>query len=143
MRGATPELNALTFNSILENVAPPPHLSSPAGPDSPSLPAIVDYVLLNAAALLHVSGRAADWKEGVAIARESIESGGARAAFEGFRDASKRAMGEDNLGPLLVEDDGGVAAKNGFVKSWLRTRGRSSSRNSQGEDRDTSEGSRQ
>lgn len=53
------------------------------------------------------------------IARESIESGGAQAAFEGFRDASKRAMGED-VDFLDVEDDGGKAARNGFVKSWLQ-----------------------
>lgn len=53
------------------------------------------------------------------IARESIESGGAKAAFDGFRDASKRAMGED-VAFTAVEDDGGVAARNGFVKSWLQ-----------------------
>lgn len=56
------------------------------------------------------------------MARESIESGGANAAFEGFRDASKRTMGE-SVGVRVVEDDGGVAAKNGAVKSWLRSKG--------------------
>lgn len=55
------------------------------------------------------------------LARESIESGGAQAAFEGFRDTSKIAMGE-NVDFRGVEDDGGVAAKNGFVKSWLKER---------------------
>jgi anthranilate phosphoribosyltransferase len=84
--------------------------------------AIYDYVLLNAAALLYVSGRASSYIEGVRIARESIESGGAKAAFEGFRDAGKRAMGE--LQSLVVEDDGGVAAKNGEVKSWLQNKGK-------------------
>lgn len=122
MRGSTPDLNALTFNAVISGTTTPPaHLSSPASPDSPSLDAIRDYVLINAAALLHVSGRAKDWKHGVAIARESIESGGARTAFEGFRDASKLAMGEQ-VDMMIVEDDGGVAAKNGFVKSWLRAR---------------------
>lgn len=82
---------------------------------------LTDYVLLNAAALLHVAGRARDWKDGVRLARESIESGGAIAAFEGFRDASRIAMGE-NVDVVAVEDDGGVAAKNGFVKAWLRSR---------------------
>jgi anthranilate phosphoribosyltransferase len=82
---------------------------------------ITDYVLLNAAALLHVSGRASDWKDGVRIARESIESGGAQAAFEGFRDQSQKAMGE-NVEDRRVEDDGGVAAKNGFVKAWLKAK---------------------
>ncbi|RSH86929.1 anthranilate phosphoribosyltransferase [Saitozyma podzolica] len=122
VRGSTPDLNALTFNSVISGTTTPPaHLSSPASPDSPSLDAIRDYVLINAAALLHVSGRAKDWKHGVAIARESIESGGAKTAFEGFRDASKMAMGEQ-VDVMVVEDDGGVAAKNGFVKSWLKAR---------------------
>lgn len=120
VRGATSDLNALTFHTLIENNGQPPaHLSSPAGPDSPSLVAISDYVLLNAAALLHVSGRAKDWKDGVRLARESLASGGAKAAFEGFRDTSKQAMGED-VDVKIVEDDGGVAAKNGFVKSWLK-----------------------
>lgn len=78
----------------------------------------MDYVLLNAAALLYVSGKASSYREGVEFARESIESGGAWAAFEGFRDASKKAMGE-YVDVKAVEDDGGVAAKNGTVKAWL------------------------
>lgn len=120
VRGSTPDLNALTFTAILEGATEPPsHLSAPASAESPSLTSITDYVLLNSAALLHVSGRAKDWKDGVRIARESIESGGAKAAFEGFRDASKRAMGED-VDFKGVEDDGGVAARNGDVKSWLQ-----------------------
>ncbi len=122
VRGATPALNALTIETLLSNDdQPPSHLSAPASPDSPSLPAIRDYVLLNAAALLHVAGRAKDWKDGVRIARDSIEGGGAKAAFEGFRDASKKAMGEA-VGSKVVEDDGGVAAKDGKVTSWLEER---------------------
>ncbi|WWC65206.1 anthranilate phosphoribosyltransferase [Kwoniella dejecticola CBS 10117] len=124
VRGATPDLNALTFQSIMSNSPAPSHLSSPVDSDSPSLDTIRDYVLLNAAALLHVSGKAKSWKEGVDIARETIESGGAQAAFEGFRDASKKAMGE-HVNEMAVEDDGGIAAKNGYVKAWLRERGRS------------------
>ncbi|KAL7422838.1 anthranilate phosphoribosyltransferase [Cryptotrichosporon argae] len=123
VRGATPDLNALTFNAILSGSAAPAHLSAPAGSDSPSLQAITDYVLLNAAALLHVSGRAKDWKDGVRLARESIESGGARAAFEGFRDATMVAMGEAKDGETgVIEDDGGSAARNGFVKAWLQSK---------------------
>ncbi|RXK42002.1 anthranilate phosphoribosyltransferase [Tremella mesenterica] len=119
VRGSTPTLNASTFISLLTSSPPPPHLSSPPGPDSPSLEAIRDYVLLNAAALLHISGRAKDWKEGVQMARESIENGSAMRAFEGFRDYSKLAMGE-RVGYKAVEDDGGVAAKDGEVQSWLK-----------------------
>lgn len=123
VKGSTPEDNALTFNAILDGTAPPPHLANPSGPDAPSMEAIKDYILINAAALLHISGRAKTWREGVELARESIESGGARAAFDGFRDASKRAMGEKNLDlPPAPEDDGGVAARNGFVKAWLHQR---------------------
>jgi anthranilate phosphoribosyltransferase len=80
-------------------------------------------VLINAAALLHISGRAASWKEGVELARESLHSGGARAAFDGFRDTSKLVMGEKGQDlPPAPEDDGGVAARNGFVKAWLHQR---------------------
>lgn len=44
-----------------------------------------DLVLVNAAAALVIAGRAADWKAGVAIAEESIDSGAARAALEALR----------------------------------------------------------
>jgi anthranilate phosphoribosyltransferase len=123
VRGATPDLNALTFQAILSGSAAqvPAHLSAPASADSPSLQSITDYVLLNSAALLHVSGRAKDWKDGVRLARESLESGGAKIAFEGFRDTSRQAMGE-KIDVRVVEDDGGVAAKNGEVKAWLRAK---------------------
>ena len=122
VRGATPQLNALTFQTILDNSSEPPsHLSAPASPDSPSLTSILDYVLLNSAALLFVAGRVSSYEDGVRIAQESIASGGAKAAFEGFRDTSKLAMGE-NVDVKVVEDDGGVAAKNGFVKAWLRAK---------------------
>lgn len=123
VKGGTPEDNAQTFNAILDNTGPPPHLANNTAEDAPSLDAIRDYVLINAAALLHISGRAPTWRDGVALARESLESGGARAAFDGFRDMSKRAMGEKGLDlPPAPEDDGGVAARNGFVKSWLSQR---------------------
>ncbi|BEI84413.1 hypothetical protein CcaverHIS002_0410170 [Cutaneotrichosporon cavernicola] len=122
VKGSTPEDNALTFNAIMDGTAPPPHLANPAGPDAPSMEAITDYILINAAVLLHISGRAKTWRDGVALARESIESRGARAAFDGFRNASKRAMGEEELDLPVLEDDGGVAARNGFVKAWLHRR---------------------
>ena len=114
-------MNALTFTALLnKSEQPPSHLSAPASPESPSLHAILDYVLLNAAALLYVCGRAKDWKDGVRIARESLQSGSAKAAFEGFRDTSKKAMGEA-IDSKLVEDDGGTAARNGDVKSWFHS----------------------
>ena len=49
---------------------------------------VLDFVLLNAATALYVSGTAKDLKEGVKLARESITSGSAKKALDGFRDAS-------------------------------------------------------
>ena len=46
--------------------------------------AILDFVLLNAAALLVCAEKAKDWKDGVRLARESINSGSARKALDGF-----------------------------------------------------------
>lgn len=49
---------------------------------------VLDFVLLNAAALLVVAEKAKDWKDGVRLASESIQSGGARKALDGFVKAS-------------------------------------------------------
>ncbi|RCH78711.1 anthranilate phosphoribosyltransferase, partial [Rhizopus stolonifer] len=46
---------------------------------------ILDFVLLNAAALLVVAGIAQDFKEGVQKAKESIRSGNARHVLDSFR----------------------------------------------------------
>lgn len=46
---------------------------------------ILDFVLLNAGALLVVSSIATDFKDGVAKARESIRSGNAKRVLESFR----------------------------------------------------------
>ena len=46
--------------------------------------AVLDFVLLNAALLLVCAEKAKDWKDGVQIARESISSGNARKALDGF-----------------------------------------------------------
>ena len=50
-----------------------------------------DTVLLNAAAALIVAGRAADLREGVALAGRSIASGAALAALETLRRETARA----------------------------------------------------
>ncbi|KAI9356408.1 anthranilate phosphoribosyltransferase [Pilaira anomala] len=47
--------------------------------------AILDFVLLNASALLVVSGIATDFKDGVMKARDSIRSGKAKRVLESFR----------------------------------------------------------
>ena len=49
-----------------------------------------DTVLLNAAAALIVAGRAADLREGVALAGRSIASGAALAALETLRRETRR-----------------------------------------------------
>lgn len=53
---------------------------------------ILDYVLLNCAALLKVSGIAKMYKEGVEMARESITSGAAKRALETFRTESTNVL---------------------------------------------------
>jgi anthranilate phosphoribosyltransferase len=49
-----------------------------------------DVVLMNAAAALLAAGKAADLAEGVALARESIDSGNASAALEALGELSRR-----------------------------------------------------
>jgi len=66
--GGTPEENAQAFKALLDG--------------TPG--AYRDAVLLNAAAALVIAGKAADLKEGVALAAESIDSGAARDKVEGL-----------------------------------------------------------
>ena len=61
MRGAGPEENARLAREILDGAAGPRR----------------DVVLLNAAAALRASGLARGWKEGLGLAAEAIDSGGA------------------------------------------------------------------
>lgn len=68
VRGGTPEENGRAFRGLLDG--------APGG--------YRDAVLLNAAAALVVAGRVASLREGVAMARESIDSGAARAKVEGL-----------------------------------------------------------
>ncbi|KAJ8324706.1 anthranilate phosphoribosyltransferase [Batrachochytrium dendrobatidis] len=61
--------NAATMSALLDNAL--------TGP-------IVDFVLMNAAALLYVAGAASNLKEGVALARQSISSGTAKQQLHQF-----------------------------------------------------------
>ncbi|ORZ19788.1 anthranilate phosphoribosyltransferase [Absidia repens] len=54
---------------------------------------ILDFVLLNAAALLVVGGIASDFKDGVIKARTSIQSGQAKSVLLSFRDATAKLQG--------------------------------------------------
>lgn len=71
----TPEDNARVVERLLAG-------ELPAGDP------ILDYVLMNAAALATVEGTARDWKHGVELARESIASGRAREALDAYTEAS-------------------------------------------------------
>ena len=71
--GGTPEHNARAFRALLDGEAS----------------AYRDAVLLNAAAALVVAGRVDDLREGVAIARESIDSGAARGKVEALAAATQ------------------------------------------------------
>lgn len=79
--GGTPDENAATFRALLT--------SGDAIPAE--LVPILHFVLMNAAALLVVSGIAPDFTEGTGLALESITSGKAWQALEIFREASKEA----------------------------------------------------
>ena len=82
--GGTPGENAETFKALLQS-----------GNDIPErLTPVLDFVLMNAAALLIVAGLATDLKEAVEKARESITSGKAWNALEQFRDAGLAAASQ-------------------------------------------------
>ncbi len=68
--GGTPEENGAAFRALL------------AGEASGRAGAYRDAVRLNAAAALVIAGRAADLREGAALAAESLDSGAARRALE-------------------------------------------------------------
>ncbi|MFA7622111.1 MAG: anthranilate phosphoribosyltransferase, partial [Aminobacteriaceae bacterium] len=50
-----------------------------------------DAVLLNAAAVFVASGRAADWRDGAAMAADSVDSGRAAAVLESIRRFSRKS----------------------------------------------------
>ncbi|KAG0165930.1 anthranilate phosphoribosyltransferase [Apophysomyces sp. BC1034] len=76
VKGGDCHENALTLQKLLDGELPENH-------------PILDFVLLNASALLVVAGIATDFKEGVAKARESIRNGNAKRALETFRNETR------------------------------------------------------
>jgi len=79
--GGSPQDNAKTFKTLLTS-----------GSDIPeSLAPVLDFVLMNASALLVVAGLASDYLQGTEMARESITSGKARKALEIFKEAGQAA----------------------------------------------------
>ncbi|GJE92511.1 anthranilate phosphoribosyltransferase [Phanerochaete sordida] len=79
--GGSPEENAETFKLLLTSGAAIPEKLKP----------VLDFVLINASALLVVAGVAKDYKEGVALALDSITSGKAWKALDQFREAGRLA----------------------------------------------------
>lgn len=74
VKGGDSAFNAKTMQTLLDG--------SLTGP-------VLDFVLINSAALLYVAGRAPSLLEAVAIAKDSIGSGKARKAFDLFRNSSQ------------------------------------------------------
>ncbi|MEL6808026.1 MAG: anthranilate phosphoribosyltransferase [Pseudomonadota bacterium] len=73
--GGTPEENAIAFTALLDG--------------APG--AYRDAVLLNAAAALKVAGKVVDLKDGVALARESIDKGAAKSKIKAVVDITHAA----------------------------------------------------
>ena len=73
--GGTPSENAKAFRALLDGAQT----------------AYRDAVLLNSAAALVVSGKAADLREGVAMARQSIDSGAAKGKVTALASATQKA----------------------------------------------------
>ncbi|KAH9823887.1 glycosyl transferase family, a/b domain-containing protein [Melampsora americana] len=72
--GGEVEENSSLLNDLLNNKI-----------DSNRLRAIQDFVLLNSAALLLIGGKALDLKDGVNLAKHSLESGNAKLALNEFK----------------------------------------------------------
>jgi len=82
--GGPPTENAETFKLLLTSGDAIPERLTP----------ILDFVLMNAAALLVVAGIATDLKDGVRLGRESITSGKAWRALEVFREVGQAAQAQ-------------------------------------------------
>ncbi|KLO11780.1 anthranilate phosphoribosyltransferase TrpD [Schizopora paradoxa] len=78
--GGTPDQNAKTFCTILSSGSSIPEELAP----------IVDFVLINSAALLKVAGVAKDYKHGVQLARESMTNGKAWEALQVFKEEGQK-----------------------------------------------------
>lgn len=75
VKSGTPQENAKVVEALVNNELPENH-------------PILDYVLINSAAVAYIDGIANDWKHGVQLARESIKSGRSKSALADFVKAS-------------------------------------------------------
>lgn len=96
LKGGTVRTYTLHPSDVGLSVADPEELAAGSGSVVDNVHALLsvldgeqgarrNIVLLNAAAALTVAGRAADLREGIAVAAESIDSGSAMAALERFK----------------------------------------------------------
>jgi anthranilate phosphoribosyltransferase len=85
VKGGTPGENAAMFKALLASRDDIPQHLTP----------ILDFVLMNAAALLVVAGCADSLKDGVALARGAITSGKAWHAIEMFREFTIKESTEE------------------------------------------------
>ncbi|TEB30711.1 anthranilate phosphoribosyltransferase, TrpD [Coprinellus micaceus] len=79
--GGSPKENAETFKTLLNSGDKIPKKLIP----------VLDFVLMNASALLVVAGLAKDYKEGTELARQAVYSGKAWEALDTFRSAARKA----------------------------------------------------
>jgi anthranilate phosphoribosyltransferase len=79
--GGSPKENAETFKTLLNSGDKIPEKLIP----------VLDFVLMNASALLVVAGLAKDYKEGTELARQAVYSGKAWEALDTFRSAARKA----------------------------------------------------
>ncbi|KAF8073564.1 glycosyl transferase [Lyophyllum atratum] len=82
--GGSPQDNAATFRRLLTSGK---HIAEELTP-------VLDFVLMNASALLVVAGLAKDYKQGTAMALESVTSGSAWDALEKFCAAGRLAASQ-------------------------------------------------
>jgi len=87
VKGATPADNAAAFEALLASGDHIPERLTP----------VLDFVLMNAAALLVVAGHAENFVEGVRLARQSVTSGKAWHALEVFREYGVKESAEAEL----------------------------------------------
>ena len=92
VKGGTPAHNAEVFVRLLNVDASVSVSSTTSTITSASDQAILDFVLLNASALLVAAGLANNFREGVELARKSVQSGRAWDAFVRFRDGGRDAV---------------------------------------------------
>lgn len=88
----THPLTAVVGGGSAENAATLTTLLTSGEEIPEALTPVLEFVLMNASALLVVAGVAVDYKDGVRLARESVVSGKAWKALETFRDAGRAAM---------------------------------------------------